>query len=319
MTDLVALKDFLVLCQTKSFSRAAERCHVSVSGLSRRIQGLEQWLGAPVFDRQKAAPDLTEAGRRLQAVASEVVYALEGVRKSVRDDGADRQARIRFAAPHVMSAVFFPDWIPRLHGDFAGAKFSVTSDNLGDCLELLVDGSADYAVALFDHAGATEGHLGVGLDNGDWLTLDMGPERLVPVSAPNAAGMPRHDLARAAHEPVSFLAYADECHLGWSLRPWLEATALDLRQHHQSSLTDGLRCMAQAGLGLAWLPHTLVRDDLQARRLVRAGDARHDVALRYLLLRRRAPLATQAERLWTYLGELAAPPGLRLAPAALAA
>ncbi|MFO6382570.1 LysR family transcriptional regulator, partial [Pseudomonas aeruginosa] len=48
MIDLVMLKDFLVLCRIKSFSRAAQECHVSVSGLSRRIQTLEQWLGAPV-------------------------------------------------------------------------------------------------------------------------------------------------------------------------------------------------------------------------------------------------------------------------------
>ncbi len=63
MIDLVMLKDFLVLCRIKSFSRAAQECHVSVSGLSRRIQTLEQWLGAPVFERHKHALELTEAGR----------------------------------------------------------------------------------------------------------------------------------------------------------------------------------------------------------------------------------------------------------------
>ena len=137
MIDLVSLKDFLVLCQTRSFSRAAERCHVSVSGLSRRIQGLEQWIGAPLFDRRTAALELTQPGERLQAISSEVVYALEGLRKSIKADGEDRQQRIRFAAPHIMSAVFFPDWVPRLHNDFRSAKFSVSSDNLPECFEML--------------------------------------------------------------------------------------------------------------------------------------------------------------------------------------
>ncbi len=40
MIDLVMPGDFLVLCRIKSFSRAAQECHVSVSGLSRRIQTL---------------------------------------------------------------------------------------------------------------------------------------------------------------------------------------------------------------------------------------------------------------------------------------
>lgn len=76
MIDLVMLKDFLVLCRIKSFSRAAQECHVSVSGLSRRIQTLEQWLGAPVFERHKHALELTEAGRQLQGVAQDAVRAL---------------------------------------------------------------------------------------------------------------------------------------------------------------------------------------------------------------------------------------------------
>ncbi|WP_448672345.1 LysR substrate-binding domain-containing protein, partial [Escherichia coli] len=64
---------------------------------------------------------------------------------------------------------------------------------------------------------------------------------------------------------------------------------------------------AQARLGVAWLPHTLVREDLASRRLVRAGGQRFDVPLRYTLIRRRLPLPGEAERLWTFLGELARP------------
>ncbi|MEZ2298317.1 LysR family transcriptional regulator [Variovorax sp. RCC_210] len=318
MIDLVTLKDFLVLCQVRSFSRAAERCHVSVSGLSRRIQGLEQWLGAPVFDRRKAALELTEPGQRLLAVSSEVVYALEGLRKSIKADGEDRQSRIRFAAPHIMSAVFFPDWVPRLHNDFKSARFSVDSDNLPECVEMLRDGSADYAVALFDEAGAVAARLGTAFDAGDFRMLELGHERLVPVSAPNAAGRPRFDLHDCTGEPISFLGYADECHLGWSLQPLLQRYGeLRLRQDHGASLADGLRFMALSGLGVAWLPHALVREDMHAGRLVRAGEAAFDVALRFTLLRRPDALATQAERLWRYLSDLAqaSPP----IPAGLAA
>ncbi len=305
MIDLVALKDFLVLCQFRSFSRAAERCHVSVSGLSRRIQGLEQWLGAPLFDRRKAALELTGAGQRLQAVATEVVYALEGLRKSVRSDARDRQQRIRFCAPHIMSAVFFPDWIPRLHSDFRDAKFSVESDNLPECLAMLDEGAADYAVALFDEGGTVARRLGLSADG--LRALELGRERLLPVSAPNAAGRPLYDLAQAGGRPVSFLGYADECHLGWSLRPLLDRLDLDLRQSHNASLTDGLRLMALSGLGVAWLPLSLVRADLDARRLVPAGGAAFELPLRLMLLRHEAELAAQAERLWQYLMAQAEP------------
>jgi DNA-binding transcriptional LysR family regulator len=309
MIDLVALKDFLVLCELRSFSRASERCHVSVSGLSRRIQGLEQWLGGPLFDRRRAALQPTDAGLRLQAVATDVVYALEGLRKSLRTEARDRQLRIRFCAPHIMSAVFFPDWIPRLHSDFRDAKFSVESDNLAECMALLDEGTADYAVALFDDSGAVTRRLGRPADGAELRSLELGRECLVPVSAPNAAGRPRYDLAQSGGGAISFLGYADECHLGWSLHPFLDRWGLDLRQNHNASLTDGLRLMALSGLGVAWLPRSLVRGDLDARKLVRAGDAGFDVPLRLLLVRRAAGLSTQAERLWHYLTALALPGG----------
>ncbi|MPM73506.1 HTH-type transcriptional regulator YjiE [bioreactor metagenome] len=307
MVDLTSLKDFLVLCQVKSFSRASERCHVSISGLSRRIQGLEQWLGAPVFDRHKSALELTDAGHRLQAVASEVVYALEGVRKSVRDNAEDQQLRIRFAAPHVMSAIFFPDWIPKLHNDFRSAKFSVDSDNLPECVGMLHDGAADYVVALLDDANAVGARMGWSADAKGLERLTLGEERLIPVSAPNAAGQPLFDLSRP--EPsISFLGYAEECHLGWALQPHLHHWQfLNLQQRHSASLTDGLRFMALSQLGLAWLPETLVRNDLLGKRLIRAGDASFDIPLRYTLMRSPHPLGTQAEALWASLSRMAQP------------
>ncbi|WP_414442306.1 LysR substrate-binding domain-containing protein [Burkholderia sp. 22PA0106] len=300
MIDLVSLKDFLVLCHLKSFSRAAEQRHVSVSGLSRRIQNLELWIGAPVFLRCKGALELTSVGCQLQAVASEVVYALDGLRKSVKENGKDKQSRIRFAAPHVMSAVFFSDWIPRLHGDFKMAKFSVQSDSLQECFAMLNDGSSDYVVAFFDAADVVADRVGNAL--ADYMNLELGRDRLIPVSAPDAAGRPLFNLSGSNQEPVSFLGYAEECHLGWSLAPKLEELGLvGLRQDHEASLTDGLRFMALSKLGVAWLPLTLVQADLAAKRLVRAGDGTFDVPLRLVLTRKPAPLATEAERLWEYL------------------
>jgi LysR family transcriptional regulator, hypochlorite-specific transcription factor HypT len=84
MIDLLNLKNFVVLCQVRNFSRAAERCHVSTSGLSRRISGLENWVGAPLFVRSSPSLELTEAGTCLLDVAAQVVAALEGARELIQ-------------------------------------------------------------------------------------------------------------------------------------------------------------------------------------------------------------------------------------------
>jgi DNA-binding transcriptional LysR family regulator len=94
MVDLLDLKSFVVLCQVRNFGRAAVRCHVSTSGLSRRISGLESWIGTPLFDRSRPSLELTEAGTRMLDVAAQVVYALEGTRKSIQGGQLEQQTNM---------------------------------------------------------------------------------------------------------------------------------------------------------------------------------------------------------------------------------
>lgn len=308
MIDLVMLKDFLVLCRIKSFSRAAQECHVSVSGLSRRIQTLEQWLGAPVFERHKHALELTEAGRQLQGVAQDAVRALDNLRQSIRERDEDAQRRIRFCAPHILSSVFFPHWIPRLQADFRSAKFSVDCDYLPQCLSRLRDGSVDYVVGVARRRRggvAPPGHRQRSRvpAPGAWPRTTGGGLRAGRRRP--AAVQPRPPADRSAIVP----------RLLRGMPPGLGPGTAAARQRpvppapSQLQPDRGLRFFAQSRLGVAWLPHTLVREDLASRRLVRAGGQRFDVPLRYTLIRRRLPLPGEAERLWTFLGELA-----RLAP-----
>jgi DNA-binding transcriptional LysR family regulator len=63
-------------------------------------------------------------------------------------------------------------------------------------------------------------------------------------------------------------------------------------------LASVLRTMALDGRGIAWLPATLVADDLRAGRLVEAGEARWRIALELRLVRDAAPLGVAAERFW---------------------
>ena len=53
--ELQWIDDFLALCATRNFTRAAEARCTTQSAYSRRVQRLEEWLGAALFDRDFAA------------------------------------------------------------------------------------------------------------------------------------------------------------------------------------------------------------------------------------------------------------------------
>ena len=60
-----------------------------------------------------------------------------------------------------------------------------------------------------------------------------------------------------------------------------------------------LKTMAMEGRGIAWLPESLIAADLEAKRLVLAGDSEWSVPIEIRLFRPRAPLSEAAEALWT--------------------
>lgn len=305
MLDIQHLKDFLAIARHKHFGRAADECHVSTSGLSRRIQALEHWLGVPVLNRSSAGVELTDAGQRLLSVAAEVVYALDGVKRSVRADAASRREQVRFAAPHIMSAVFFPAWFPVLHKQFSSTRFSVTSDHLRGCFEALNSGEEDFVVFLRDAANGVTTRLDGVLDVEHCHLCVIGSERLVAVSSADAKGKAVHSFDGPRKHPVSLLSYLDECSLAWVLESNLPGFVdlPDFLLQHENSLADGLRTMVLAGLGVAWIPSNMVKDDLACQRLVRATRRNLDIDLDIVVVRRKNLLNDRAEAFWSYLVE----------------
>jgi DNA-binding transcriptional LysR family regulator len=304
MTDFRTLKDFVVLARIRSFSQAADHCNVTTSGLSRRIKALEEWLGTPVFDRSHHHLQLTDAGAEFHATAVQVIALLDKTRRGLGRRQEQTKLQISIAAPPIMSRVFFPAWFSSLRNQSAQMHFSIEFDSSPGCFQCLLDRSVDFIVAFSDTNDGIRGHLEKTFPLQDLEYLKLGKEWLVPVSAPNLLGDPLNSITSQRGE-VSYLHYRQDCSLSWALEKMLDANTdlPSLIKVHASSLTDGLYSMAAIGLGVAWLPLEMVFDDLERKKLVRAGGREHDIALEIYLVRRKESLGINAEILWANLHE----------------
>jgi DNA-binding transcriptional LysR family regulator len=72
--NLRHLSHWLALAETGSFSRAAEKLHITQSALSRSIQSLEEELGGPLVDRIGKKNELTPLGRSVLERARRIVH-----------------------------------------------------------------------------------------------------------------------------------------------------------------------------------------------------------------------------------------------------
>jgi DNA-binding transcriptional LysR family regulator len=67
------LRSFVAVAQTKSFSRAAERLHLSQSTVSQQIRRLEDLVGKLLFERDTRTVTLTPDGAALQNDAPRIL------------------------------------------------------------------------------------------------------------------------------------------------------------------------------------------------------------------------------------------------------
>src|SRR5688572_26246981 len=70
------LRGFEAAARHLSFTRAAEELFLTQSAVSRQVQGLEEALGVPLFQRRHRALLLTDEGQVLQQVAARVLREL---------------------------------------------------------------------------------------------------------------------------------------------------------------------------------------------------------------------------------------------------
>lgn len=78
------LKTFLLIVETKSFSRTAEALFITQSSVSKRIHELENEVGQILFKRDRTGVFLTNAGKLLRRYAEQIMNLEEKVLEQIR-------------------------------------------------------------------------------------------------------------------------------------------------------------------------------------------------------------------------------------------
>lgn len=79
--DIHHIRYFLAVCETRNFTRAAEKCNVTQPALSRAIQQLEDEVGGLLFRRERNLTHITDLGALLRPRFQQIIDELSGVRQ----------------------------------------------------------------------------------------------------------------------------------------------------------------------------------------------------------------------------------------------
>ena len=261
------LEDFVSLAETRSFSRSAQLRHVTQPAFSRRIQSLEAWAGADLVDRSSYPTKLTSAGQTLYAQAMEMLQALQNTRAMLRGHNAAGHDFIEFAVPHTLAFTFFPSWVASLRESFGPIKSRLIALNVHDAAMRLVEGGCDLLITYHHPSQPLQ------LDAERYEMVVLGQEVIAPYARADADGKPLFALPGHASRPLPYLGYAPGAYLGgvtdWILKQ--AGTPIHLDRVYETDMAEGLKVMAMEGHGIAFLPRSAVKKEVQAGALVELG------------------------------------------------
>jgi len=210
---------------------------------------------------------------------------------------------IEFAVPHTLAFTFFPHWLMDLRQRFGEVKSRLTALNVHDAVLRLTEGGCDLLIAYHHPSQPLQ------LSAERYEMLSLGHETLAPYAKAGPDGQPLFSLPGRAGAAVPFLGYASGAYMARLVEVILKQAGepLHLEAIYETDMAEGLKAMALEGHGLAFLPHSSVRKELRAKRLVPAApDGPLQLTMEVRIYRERPETARHmkpaVQALWHFLG-----------------
>ena len=145
--DIQQMKNFLILCETLNFRKAAGQMNIVQPALSRQIQLLEQEVGALLFDRSNRSVVLTEAGIFFRKETARILQDLNKamIRTGQLHTGEAGEIKITHASSAMNTVV--PSFLVKVKNKWPNLKTIVQETSNFQQAEMLLTRATDIGIA----------------------------------------------------------------------------------------------------------------------------------------------------------------------------
>lgn len=260
--ELKWLEDVLILLEEGNFSKAAERRNVTQPAFSRRIKNLENWLGAKIVDRSSQPITILQSAWHIEPEVRALAKRMKELKARFRSASQNRR-QVEFAAQHSLAVSIFPPIMRIITDAFPDTAFRLHSANFSECLTLCLAGDVDLMLSYEQPKQKPQ------LPDAVFSKVLWGTDRLIPV----IGGGLKYQVGVDQNLPdnIPFLAYPEDSFLGEVLGRSALPTLLNdhnVQWMCQAAFIPSIREMCLNGLGLAWLPASLIWRDMEMGNLI---------------------------------------------------
>jgi LysR family hydrogen peroxide-inducible transcriptional activator len=272
--ELHQLRYFCAVADARSFSRAAEKCHVSQPSLSQQIQKLESELGGRLFDRLGRSIRLTDLGEAFLPRARSVLHELSSAKDELTERLQSEAGPVVIGAIPTIAPYWLASRLATFSRKFPKVHITIAEEITPVLLDRLRAGSVDLAVLALP----IRGH--------EFDSHPLFTERLF-AALPKTHKLGRRPVLQLADlRRDSFLFLRDgHCFRDTAVAA-CDRARLDPRVVFESGHLSSLLAMVGAGMGVSLVPEMAV-DKSRPCRFVRIADPQAERAIAAVVLRGR--------------------------------
>lgn len=235
---LKQLEAFYWAATCASFAIAAERLHLSVSSLSKRISELEGGLGLPLFDRRSQRARLTPAGEKLLPRAQSLLQHAQTLRADMARP-AEIEGVCRFGVGELTALTWLPKLVAAARKRYPQLRLEPYVDVGGELRRRVQNGSLDFAVIAGNATSPSIRALGAAR-----YTWCAAPALVGDVSRITPDLLRRHPLVTLPREAGTTRILDD----------WLTANGIATAQPLTCNSWGAVAGLLLEGIGIGFLP-----------------------------------------------------------------
>ena len=127
---------FLKVCETGSFSKAAEALNYTQSGISQMMAGLEEELGVKLFARINRGVTLTDNGTRLLPYVRELANQKNRLRQAAFNINHKVEGKLRVGSFSSITTLWMPEVVHYFKENYPKVSIEILDGNYADYLVL---------------------------------------------------------------------------------------------------------------------------------------------------------------------------------------
>lgn len=287
------LEDFIELAKTGSFSQAAQNRYVTHPAFGRRIKAVEEWVGTPLVIRSQPVK-LTPAGMVFLETALEVIDTLNTVRAQLVDSQQSKDMSLRVATGRALASLFFPQWYKEMVDKVGFFHANVSTSGTEGSIYKLISKESDLLIAY--KTPLTD----LLIDDRIFYSIKVGEEKIVPISGVDTHGNTLFNFPSTQNKVIPWLTYSQSLSLRGILTKHLQNLGYLglLSNAFEADTYDTLLEMVKKGVGVAWLPYSVIQKALHSRQVTIIGKANLQIQTDILLFKHRDMQHPLLEKIW---------------------